>query len=483
MISVVNHPLPLSGSEFLRKFSVLFFVLILVSCGTTRQERSAPAEEVIEKAEDTDIAIEEVEWKEGESEGVLPLTYPDDSPYRARMNGDLPDPELKNTYHITLVLTMDDWPEDLRWEDFVEDEDEEEFLLEEEEEKEVRLHDYLNEEAIGFLNGFEKSFTREKGLTVDFKIEVVAGGDPLQPKKLGKKLGNLKYPPDLIIGTGGRDQLEFLSAFAAENGAVLVNPNFIGNFQVARNNQAVSFQPDLLDHFYAVINRLDSMGPEDRFFIISSPRERERVNRFRELFEFYFPDRIFGEIHFDSDEDILEFDFEEFFDEEGSSKTFFFLPMTRNHPFIYPILRAIDLTKTSDKYEVIGLTLWDREIQIEFHHKLNLINTSGHIAISGNEDFRAFSKEFFRNYEYIGGRSEYEGNLTAGFVKRHLMTYGVDFPYYLPFTEPVDFYYRWQFRRDLTLEDFPDFGDLPPNLRNMGVYLLRLEDGKFVVVQ
>ena len=482
MISAVNRPRPSSGSKFLRKFSVLFFILLLVSCGTTRQERSTPSKEVVEKAEDTDIAIDEVEWEEGEAEGSLPLTYPEDSPYRARMNGDLPEPKLKNTYNITLVLAMDDWPEDLRWEDFVEDEEEEEFLLEEEE-KEVRLNDYLDEEAIGFLNGFKKSFTRDKALPVDFKIQVIAGGNPLKPENLGNKLTNLKYPSDLIIGTGGRDQLEFLSAFAAENGAVLVNPNFVGNFQVARNNQAVSFQPDLGDHFYAVINRLDSMGPEDRFYMISSPRERERVNRFRELFEFYFPDRIFGEIHFDSDEDILEFNFRDFFDKEGNSKTFFFLPMTRNHPFIYPILRAIDLTKTSDHYEVIGLTLWDREIQIEFHHKLNLINTSANVAMSGNEDFRAFSEEFYREYDYIGGKSEYEGNLTAGFIKRHLVTYGVDFPYYLPFTESVDFYYRWQFRRDLTLENIPDFGDLPSNLRNMGVYLLRLKDGKFVVVQ
>nr|MBS0038533.1 hypothetical protein [Saprospiraceae bacterium] len=458
----------------MRYIFLIIISITLFACKTTKPDKTDTPPEKVETGEDREVVIDIIDWKKVDEDLYPPITYPEDSPYRERIDGDLPMPELKSLYYIAVVLPMNEWPEYLELEDLYIEE-------EEESEDELKLSDFLNDEAIGFLNGLEKTFKGEEGLNVDFKIEVIAGGEDATKTELIRKLNRLKYSPNLIIGSGGKDQLEAISEYAAEHEAVVINPWFVGDFEVAAKSQVVSFQPELMDHFFAVLHRLNTMGPDDKFYIVSSPRERGRVAQFKTMFEEYYPDRIFGEIYFDSDREILEFNFEEVLEEEH--KTFFFIPMTRNHPFVYPILRTIDLTKASDSYEIIGLTLWDREIQTEFHQKLNLINTSSNIALSGNEDYIEFTEEFYNQFNYIGGKSEYEGKVVGDFVRRNLALYGVQFPYYLPFFEPQDEYFRWQFRRDFNVEKPPRFKDISKNLRNSGVYLLQFQNGKFVAIQ
>ena len=472
MISVANLLRQLSGNKFL--FIVLSGVLLLMSCGTPRTVTD-PSPPPLPVEEDKKVSIDTVHMEVISLDDKPPFIYPEDSPFRERLSEGLPAPEILSSYNILLVLPMEDWPAGFELEDLFEEIEE---LIEEEDEpeEEIRLDDYLNEEMIGFLNGFEFGLRTMTEVPFQIVLEVVAGGDD-QPAELEKALQNVKFDPHVIVGGSSRSELELLSAFSEKKEAVLVNPWFAGQFNPQGGGNMVSFQPDLLAHFESVLYRLNEMEDEDEFYVIYSPRENNRVDQFKELFFDRFPDRTFGDIFFQADEDILEFDFEEYFSEE--SKVWFFIPMTRNHPFIHPILRAIDLTRTTPYYEVIGLTLWDRDIHLEFHQKLNLVNTSPQLPVGGNRDYRAFHLQFFEKMNYIGGINEYLGNITANFIGSNLIAYGHRFPFYLPFSQMQAGHFYWQFADQQADAPAAVFGSIPANLRNRGIFLLTFKEGRF----
>lgn len=475
MISAVNPLQLLNGNKV---FFLLFGgILLLISCGSPRKVSTPPSPPPLRVEEDEVAVLDTLSWELISPDDQPPFTYPENSPFRDRIVVGLPTPKFKSEYQILLVLPMEDWPTGYEIDELLEEIGE---LLEEEPEESIRLSDYINEDMIGFLNGLEYSLRKEPDLPLKIRLEVVAGGVD-QTEQLKKSLLNIKITPDIILGGSSRNDLEILSEFTAEKNAVLLSPWFAGNFIPANGSQVVSFQPDLMAHFEKVMERLSTMKMEDNFYIIYSQRERARVDQFKNLFSDFFPDRNFGEIYFESDEDILEFDFEEFFNDD--SKTWFFVPMTRNHPFIHPILRAIDLTKPSSSYEVIGITLWDRDIHLEFHQKLNLVNASANLPVSGKSTYRSFHYSFFNNMGYIGGLNEYEGKVTGDFIIRNLLNYGHQFPYYLPYSAVEDNYFRWQFGDLKPDAPKPTFGDIPLNLRNKGIYLLTFEDGKFKLME
>ncbi|TVQ49922.1 MAG: hypothetical protein EA362_03570 [Saprospirales bacterium] len=462
----------MSGNKFL--LFVLSSAILLVACGTPRTV-TKPTPPPLPLEEDKKASIDTVHLEAKSIDDKPPFIYPEDSPYRERIAEGLPTPEFLSSYNILLVLPMQDWPAGFEIEDLLEEIEE---LIEEEDEpeEEMRLGDYINKEMIGFLNGFEFGLRSMAEVPFQIVLEVVAGGNN-KPAELERALQKVKFDPHIIVGGSTRNELEILSAFSEKKDAVLVNPWFTGQFSPESNAQLVSFQPDIMAHFETVLDHLNRMEQEDEFFIIYSPRERNRVDQFKELFFNRFPDRNFGEIYFQADEDILEFDFEEYFSEE--SKVWFFIPMTRNHPFIHPILRAIDLTKTTPHYEVIGLTLWDRDIHLEFHQKLNLVNTSPQFPVAGNKEYRAFHLAFFEKMNYIGGINEYLGNITAAFVGSNLIAYGHRFPFYLPFSDMQMGHFFWQFADQEPDAPPAAFGNIPANLRNRGIFLLSFEDGKF----
>jgi hypothetical protein len=81
--------------------------------------------------------------------------------------------------------------------------------------------------------------------------------------------------------------------------------------------------------------------------------------------------------------------------------------------------------------------------------------------------------------KYIGGLAEYEGKVTADFISTKLLTYGHQFPFYLPFSEPQNGHFLWRFSDLRPDAPKPVFGNIPSNLRNRGIYLLTFEEGKF----
>jgi hypothetical protein len=385
MISAANLPQLLSGSKLL-----IFFwgILFLMSCGSPRKVVGPPTTP-LPVEDDKEVVIDTVHWEILSPVDHPPIIYPDDSPFRERIAEGLPSPEFKSTYHILLVLPMEDWPTDYQLDELLGELDE---LIKEEPEENIRLSNYINEEMIGFLNGFEFALKSQTDLPFKIVLEVKAGGID-KAEELKNTLSKVKFPPDVIVGGSNRTELEILSEFSSEHQAVLISPWFAGQFIPDPKSKVVSVQPDLMSHFETVLERLHYMEEEDKFYIIYSAREKGRVEQFKELFFASYPNRTFEEIFFQSDEDILEFSFEKYF--FTGKKTWFFVPMTRNHPFIHPILRAIDLTKRSRDYEVIGITLWDRDIHLEFHQKLNLVNTSAQLPVAGNRDYRKFHLHFF----------------------------------------------------------------------------------------
>ena len=340
----------------------------------------------------------------------------------------------------------------------------------------------MNERALAFLNGFEYAFRKEQLEQVDFVIEVVAIGENSTDQKIKEVLNGLRHQPDLIIGGENRAELESLARVAASMDAVLVNPWFPGSINVPDVSRVVSLQPPLRAHFDALLWHLHKMEADDRFYVVYSPREENRVNEFRNLFHKEFPDRIFGEIFFRDDVEILEFEFDEFFDEE--SRTFFFLPMTRNHPFIYPILRTLDLRIPKKKFEILGLTLWDRDVHIELHSKLDIINTSVNLPVDGDTVLQEFNSLFFNKMGYIGSAEEYEAYAIGDFVRRALILYGADFPLYLPFARFNSGNFRFNFSKIGDLEmPLESFGKIESNLQNNGLFILRFDNGKFKSIE
>jgi hypothetical protein len=479
MTSAANLHLLLSGSKpALFFFSLLGFLLLSAGCGTQRQatedkaERDKPDKEVKEHR----VPIDTIHWTEISPEDMAPVGYPEDSPYRDRIPEEIPPPVLKDQYSIALFLSMEEWPEEKFWEEWMEED------MEEEEKEEIKeLIPSLNESALAFLNGFEYAFLREKAEGVDFRVEAYAIGERKTKEEILKKLDELNFSADLIIGGESRAELEALSEFAARKQSVLVNPWFPGRFEVAPGAQVVSLQPGLMDHFEMVLRQLAHMDEDDSFYVIYSPREEGRVAEFKNLFNEYFPDRVFGEIFFKDDKDILEFKFEEFFEEESTS--WFFLPMTRNHPFIYPVLRTIDLRAADYDYKILGITLWDRDVHLELHSKMDIYNSSAHSPVYGDSVLIDFNRKFFDHMEYVGSVEEYEGFVIGDFVRRSLMVYGSEFPSYLPFSETTRTYFNFRFKEyGLVEEPVEDFGLIPSNLQNKGLYILRFDGGKFKVI-
>jgi len=478
MTSAVNHRPRLNGNK--AAFwccSFLVLVLLVAGCKTQRAPVEDTADKDTEKEEPVRIPIDTIQWSVLSPEDFPPVGYPEDSPYRDRIPETIPPPILKEKYRIALFLSMEEWPETEIWEIFLEEEDLEDEELEEIEE----LIPTLNEDALEFLNGFEYALKRELAEGVQIVVEVHAIGERRPRDEILSRLSELNFTADLMIGGRTRAELEALSAFAAANDAVLLNPWFPGNFEVAPDAQVVSLQPGLRDHFDLVARKLGQMEEDDAFYVVYSPREESRVEEFRRIFHEYFPDREFGELFFRDDVEILEFEFDEFFDEE--STTWFFLPMTRNHPFIYPVLRTLDARSEDKEYKVLGLTLWDRDVHQELQAKIDLYNTSAHSPIFGDSILINFNQGFYDYMGYIGSTNEYEGFITGEFARRNLLVYGADFPLYLPYSDASPGYFNFRFREyGLEEKAVEEFGRIPSNLRNKGLYLLRFDEGKFRVL-
>lgn len=474
MTSAANRLLLLNGSSFVTLCSVFLLSIFLFSCRAQRPSPEVRPDVLPEVSEDEKpVLLDTIQWVDKSGQDFTPVSYPEDSPYRERIPTELPTPVLKDRYVITVVLSMDEWPKETIWEDLLDEE-----MDEEEKEEILELMPRLNERALAFLNGFEFAFRKEYSEQVHFTIEVVAIGENSNDQKIREVFSGLKHQPDLIIGGENRTELESLARVAASMDAVLINPWFPGNFNVPGFSRVVSLQPPLRAHFDALLRHLHSMQADDRFYVVYSPREETRVKEFRNLFHKEFPDRVFGEIFFRDDVEILEFEFDEFFEEE--SRTFFFLPMTRNHPFIYPILRTLDLKIPKEKFEVLGLTLWDRDVHIELHSKLDVINTSMNLPVDGDTVLHEFNSLFFNKMGYIGSAEEYEAYAIGDFVRRALILYGTDFPLYLPFARFYSGSFRFNFGQNIGIETpVESFGKIDPNLQNNGLFILRFDNGKF----
>lgn len=477
MTSAANHLQQLNGSKMNLKLIVLSLLcIIFASCGSQQKG----VKKVEEKPETDEVVVEEVtidtiHWTVLDPEKHPPVNFPDASPFRDRIPDKLPAPTLKEVYYIALVLPIDDWPLIPFWE---------EFLIDSINAPQETRGDEMNapppEPMISFLNGFEEAFRLQDQEGTRFVVEVIAGGEDGTNEELLEKLNQLQNEPDLVVGGNSRLQLQMLSEFVADRGGLLLNPWVPTSFN-PMNGQMVSILPSLSDHLKAVIDRLKLMEEGDKFFAVFTQREVSRVEEFQKLFHREFPDRKFGEIILLDDKEILEFEFEEFFSEEG--KTFFFLPMTRNHPFIYPILRTLDLQKRDHEIEILGITLWDRNIQTELHQKLDIVNTSSISPLYADSSLYLFNEMFYNHFDYIGGVEEYEGFVVGEFVRRNLIAYGPDFHLYLPFTSENSGYYKYLFSEEEGLDTpVEEFGNIPSNLKNKGIFLIKFNEGRFHVL-
>lgn len=322
----------------------------------------------------------------------------------------------------------------------------------------------------------------EEGVNIDLNVLDAESGlfdDKLQRCKAS----------DVIIGPRDSKQLSVAANFGKVNEIVVVSPWKSGAKISEDNPYFVQLRPGLKEHFDAMIEHaLQNFEPEN-IFILGRKDQREDRTYFRYLqstaagilesedrkvLNEYFIEEdslIYGKTAFDS----------VFVDHE---KSCFLLPhwsFSSDEDFVYNVARKLNGERGLKDVTLYGMPILFETDKIKFELYRNLkmrICRSSYVDRTSNI-IREFRERYFEEYRDFPAEEALEGYDMMLFIGRSLFNYGTKFQFFL------DSYASslLQTRYDIQKIYDPDSGDDFKHIQyfqNRHLYILSFEEDKFV---
>jgi len=420
MISVLNHLRLLSGNKIkgaklFHLFFILFFGLILTSCGSTERATKRPtnrgAKKTPKKETVTKVGkkkkVKEIEWTEAKDETKPPITVPKVTR--------LDDAEIikEDQYDITYFIPFDASSY-----------------------SSTSSSDRFVQYYSGLLIATE--ILEKEGINLN--INVV---DEKKRRFSDVLNSSLHSETDAIIGPYSKPNLVNAAEVAFDNQIPLVSPWRASTTVTENNPYYIQLRPNLDEHYYSIFEDIKSNYEDlENVYIlgrVSSPKDKDgkRTKKLQKMAHDVWGEQDENHLQefmlIQDSIDMGETAFDSIFVEDKTNVMIIPNWSFDDEAFIYGALRRLSVEKGISNVVVYGMPIMmeSDKINFDYYNSLNMRVAKSKFVEEADGDVMRFKRDFVDRYGALPTDDAYEGYDNLMFVGRNLYKYGKNFQFFL----------------------------------------------------